>query len=174
VVAYLADRSAEEGYPDPPRGDPAAGRRTLESVGCLACHRVDDEDKRGIDGLLHASFRAHGPNLEGTGSKLKPGWLYAWLRDPKAYWHDTRMPDLRLSDREAADVTAYLMTLRNEEFAAKPRPAIDGALRDAVVREYLVSQFPVKQADEKLQAMDERQKTLFLGERTIGRYGCFG
>ena len=22
--------------------------------------------------------------------------------------------------------------------------------------------------------MDDRQKTLFLGEKTIGRYGCFG
>ena len=174
VVAYLADRSGAEDYPEPPRGDAAAGRRTLESVGCLACHRVNDEDRRGIDGLLHASFRTHGPNLEGTGSKVKAGWLYAWVREPKAYWHDTRMPDLRLSDKEAADVTAYLMTLQNEAFAAKPRPSMDAALRDTIVREYLVTQFPVKQAEEKLAAMDDRQKTLFLGERTIGRYGCFG
>jgi len=173
AVAYLMARSSRKAYPDPPRGDLEAGRRTFEAVGCLACHRIGD-DKRGVEGPTMGSFRAHGPNLDGSGSKLNPGWLYAWIRDPKGEWHDTRMPDLRLSDKEAADVTAYLMSLKNDEFMARPRPALDPLRRDGLVREYLVAQYSVKQAEEKLASMSDNERTLFLGERTIFRGGCFG
>jgi cytochrome c2 len=183
AVAYLFEKSGRDAYPPPPAGDLQAGRKTFETVGCLACHRIGN-DRRGIDtampdgtvqkGLDAAAFRTHGPNLDGTGSKVDAGWLYSWVRDPKGYWHETRMPNLRLTEKEAADVTAYLMSLRHDDFMARPRPALDTKLRDTIVREYLVAQFPTRQADEKLGSMDDHAKTLFLGERTIGRYGCFG
>ena len=35
------------------------------------------------------------------------------------------MPNLRLTDREAADVTSYLMSLRNEEFESQLVPQPD-------------------------------------------------
>ena len=173
VVAYLIDHSGKQEYPAPPRGDLDAGRKTFESVGCLGCHRIGP-DKRGIEGLDAAAFREHGPNLEGTGSKLNAGWLYAWIRDPKAYWHDTRMPNLRLSETEAADITAYLMSLKTEGFAERPRPANDTKARDAIVLDYLKAQWSMVQAESKLAAMDDHARTAFLGERTIARYGCFG
>ena len=50
----------------------------------------------------------HGPNLRGVSTKTNPEWLFAWLKDPAAYWAETRMPDLRLSDQEAADIVAYM------------------------------------------------------------------
>jgi mono/diheme cytochrome c family protein len=84
------------------------------------------------------------------------------------------MPNLRLTEKEAADITAYLMSLKNDEFMARPRPALDAERRDGMVREYLLAQYSVKQADERLAAMDDRQRTLFLGERTLFRGGCFG
>jgi cytochrome c2 len=173
VTAYLVAKSKAERYPAAPAGDMEAGRKAFETVGCLACHRVGD-DKRGVDALEMASFRTHGPNLDGTGSKLDAGWLYAWIRNPKGYWHETKMPSLRLTEREAADITAYLMGLKNDAFAARPRPALDGQVRDRIVREYLLAQNSVQQADAKLAAMSEQQRSLFLGERTVGRYGCFG
>jgi cytochrome c2 len=174
VAAYLVANAAPEAYPAAPAGDLAAGRRTFETVGCLGCHRIGD-DQRGMDKFVASSYRAHGPNLDGTGSKVNPGWLYSWLRSPKDYWHDTRMPNLRLSDQEAADLVAYLMSLRNDAFLGRPRPAIDPGIRDAIVREHLVAaNVPVKQADQQLAAMDDRQRTLFVGEKTIARYGCFG
>ncbi|HET7294134.1 MAG TPA: c-type cytochrome [Vicinamibacteria bacterium] len=173
AVAYLMDRSARVEFPRPPQGDREKGRRLFESVGCLGCHRVGD-DRRGVEGLAMASFRTHGPNLDGSGSKLDPGWVYSWIRNPKRLWPETRMPDLRLTDAEAADITAYLMSLKSDGFLARPRPALDAGRRDAMVREYLLAQYPVKQAEEKLAAMDDRQRTLFLGERTIFRAGCFG
>jgi cytochrome c2 len=173
VVAYVSEKSGTVAYPAPPKGDAAAGRKTFESVGCLACHRVGD-DRRGITGIESAAFRTHGPNLDGTGSKVNAGWLYAWVRNPKSYWHETKMPNLRLSEREAADVTAYLMSLKKDDFLARARPPLDAKLRDTIALEYLRAQYTVSQADEKLAAMDDHARTLFLGEKTIGRYGCFG
>jgi cytochrome c2 len=161
-------------YPPPPAGDAAAGQKTFETIGCLGCHRVG-EDRRGVDTFAAASPRTHGPNLSGTGSKVNAGWLYSWVRDPKGYWHETRMPSLRLSDKEAADLTAYLMTLKNDGFRGRPRPAMDARIRDEAIREHLLAaSVPVRQAEQQIASMDDRQKTLFLGERTIGRYGCFG
>jgi mono/diheme cytochrome c family protein len=173
VVAYIAGKSAKVPYPAPPTGDAVSGRKTFETVGCLACHRIGP-DERGIEGLAAASFRTHGPNLDGTGSKVNPAWLYSWLRNPKAYWHDTKMPNLRLTEKEAADVTAYLMSLTNDDFVSRPRPAMDATVRDTIVLEYLKSQQTVAQAQEKLAGMNDEARTLFLGEKTIGRYGCFG
>jgi mono/diheme cytochrome c family protein len=174
VVAYLTEKSSREAYPAPPAGDLAAGRKTLETVGCLGCHRIG-QDSRGVPEIAAASFRTHGPNLDGTGSKVSAGWLYAWVKDPKGYWHETRMPNLRLSDKEAADITAYLMSLKEDAFMARARPAIDPALRDNLVREHLfAASVPTKEVEAKLAAMDDHQRTLFVGEKTIGRYGCFG
>jgi cytochrome c2 len=184
VVAYLGEKSARDPYPAPPAGDLAEGRRTFETVGCLACHRVG-EDRRGVDqtlpdggtkkGFDAASFRTHGPNLDGTGSKVSPGWLYAWVRSPKGYWHETKMPNLRLTDQEGANVTAYLMSLKNDSFMARARPAIDPGVRDLIIREHLLAaNVPVKEAEKQIASMDDHQRTLFVGEKTIGRYGCFG
>jgi cytochrome c2 len=196
VAAYIVANSETVNYPAPPPGDIKAGRLLVEGavekdgskpyggVGCMACHRIGD-DHRGIDVVKTAdgksvpmaasSFRTHGPNLDGSGSKLNAGWLYAWVKNPKGYWHETKMPNLRLTDKEAADVTAYLMSLKNDEFMKRERPGTDAALRDKIIlEEYLENQFSKADAKAKLAAMDEHARTLFLGEKTIGRYGCFG
>jgi cytochrome c2 len=183
VAAYIVANSSTETYPAPPGGDLTAGRKVFETVGCLACHRVGD-DQRGMEviktaagkdvPIAAASFRTHGPNLDGTGTKLNAGWVYSWVKNPKGYWHETRMPNLRLTDREAADVTAYLMSLKNDEFMARQRPALDTTLRDKAILEILENTLTKGAAKAKFDSMDDRQKTLFLGERTIGRYGCFG
>jgi cytochrome c2 len=174
VVAYVVEKSARKAYPAPPAGDLVAGRKLFESVGCLACHRVG-EDKRGLSGPDAANFRAHGPHLDGTGSKVNAGWLYSWVRNPKGYWHDTKMPNLRLTEKEAADVTAYLMSLKNEAFIAPPRPPLNKEVRDDILlKQYFEAQYSVGEAKQRLAALDDRQRTLFLGEKTIGRYGCFG
>jgi len=173
VVGYLMSHSESERQPAPPPGDLRRGRELFENVGCLGCHRVGD-DMRGVDGIPAASYRWHGPNLDGTGTKLDPGWVYAWIQNPKGLWHETRMPRLRLTSAEAADITAYLVSLRNDEFAARERPTSDPAVVDQIIREYLLEQNTIDESEQKLQAMSAEEKTLFLGERTISRYGCFG
>jgi cytochrome c2 len=184
VAAYIVASAETVTYPAPAAGDLTAGKKLVESVGCMACHRIGD-DRRGLEvvktargesvPMLAASFRTHGPNLDGSGSKLSAGWLYAWVRNPKGYWHETKMPNLRLSDKEAADITAYLMSLKNEAFMARQRAAMDATLRDEIIlKEYLENQYSKSEAAAKLATMDDKQRTLFLGEKTIGRYGCFG
>ncbi len=49
--------------------------------------------------------KLQGPNLLGMGSKVTPEWLFNWLKNPHEYMSTTRMPDLRLSDSEARDLT---------------------------------------------------------------------
>jgi cytochrome c2 len=184
VVAYVVASSETVKYPAPPAGSLDAGKALVESVGCMACHRIGD-DHLGIDvvktaggqsvPMPAASFRTHGPNLDGSGTKLNAGWLFAWVKNPKGLWHETKMPNLRLTDKEAADVTAYLMSLKNDEFMGRPRPAIDKTLRDEIIlKQYLQTLSSKAEAKKKLDAMDDTARTLFLGEKTIGRYGCFG
>lgn len=62
-------------------------------------------------------FSRFGPELSGIGSKVSYEWLYAWLMNPHAYAPDTKMPSMRLTPPEAADLAAYLGTLKNDRFA---------------------------------------------------------
>ncbi|GIT40959.1 MAG: hypothetical protein Ct9H300mP9_8090 [Candidatus Neomarinimicrobiota bacterium] len=47
------------------------------------------------------------------GSKVSAEWLFNWLKQPHDYMASTRMPNLRLSDQEAKDLTAYLWVVRS-------------------------------------------------------------
>lgn len=61
-------------------------------------------------------FSRFAPELSNEGSKVTFEWLYSWLRQPTHYAPDTKMPNLRLSPGDAADLAAYLMTLRDDSF----------------------------------------------------------
>ncbi len=74
------------------------------------------------------AFSRFAPELSGVGSKVRADWLYSWLIEPKHYAQDTKMPSLRLSPGEAADIAAYLMTLKKEDFVQKEF-STDGASR---------------------------------------------
>jgi len=169
IVGYLFDKSApfQTGVSRVPAGDAARGRQLVSEKGCLACHRIGESPTaRGTFG------RDFGPALDRVGDKVSAEWLYDWVRDPKRYFPDTNMPNLRLSDPEAADIVAYLMTLRKG--ALEPPPALDVTLLDQVTEEYLRAKLTSQQAKEKLATMSERDKKVFLGEKLISRYGCFG
>ncbi len=68
-------------------------------------------------------FTRHAPELSAIGSKVSQDWLFSWLKQPTHYNPNTLMPSLRLTDQEAVDLSAYLMTLReNEEFEIREFP----------------------------------------------------
>ena len=169
IVAYVFDKSNPLEYGSVPQGNATQGQWLTENLGCLGCHIVDESNLEEVDW-----YRTRGPSLVGVGSKVNREFLFRWLKEPKHYWEETRMPDLRLTDSEAADITAYLMGLTNETFEALPVPQVDSAALDEITREFLLAGLPMAQADERLASMSTEEKTIYSGENLIRRYGCFG
>lgn len=178
IAEFVFGKSAKDqsgkylAYPPPPAGDAANGEKIVNSVGCMGCHVVDQ--KLTDISFRDRKFRSQGPMLFGAGSKYDAGWLFAWLKDPKQYRHNTRMPNLRLSDKEAADITAFLLNSHNQDFEKKALPEIKAdVLRDTAL-DYLRGTMPMKDAlaevDSKYASDDA--KFQFLGAKLVERYGC--
>jgi cbb3-type cytochrome oxidase cytochrome c subunit len=148
-------------------GDVARGKALVMERGCLGCHRIEESPTmRGTFG------RDFGPALDRVGDKMTAAWVYDWIRNPKRYFAETNMPVLRLTDREAADVTAYLMSLRKGEPA--PPPPLNEELLTEVTVEYLKARLTDAQARERAVSMSVEERKVFLGEKLIGHYGCYG
>jgi mono/diheme cytochrome c family protein len=71
-----------------------------EKYGCQSCHIVG-----GSGGYV-------GPPLDKTGDRLQPGWIYRWLLNPQKYKPETLEPRSGMSEAEAKDITAYLISLK--------------------------------------------------------------
>ena len=171
MVSYLWDRS--DGYrmaAVPAGGNAARGEELVASVGCLACHQLPDSQEPATD--RDALRRQFGPNLAGIGSKTTARWIYNWLLDPASYHAETRMPDMRLTEQEAADVTAYLVSFRNDAYP--PPPPVDEELVGQIVFDFLAKTAPPSVAREQAAAMDLGAQLNYAGERLIRQYGCFG
>jgi len=168
VVTYLFENSEEFSVPSaPPPGDIEAGRRLVESVGCLGCHVTTETDRSAA-----GPRRTFGQPLQGVGAKTNYPWIYDWVRNPKHYSPSTYMPNLRLSETEAAEVAAYLTTLGGKAFGP-PTGNPDRRMVDAVLLDYLKTAMPAAAADAELASLDDHAKQLELGRRAIARYGCF-
>jgi mono/diheme cytochrome c family protein len=95
------------------RADAERGKELFDAKGCIACHQL-----HGKGGDVGPSLSTQVPEFpQGTwvGDKLKGGWIYRWLRNPQSLVSDTLEPNLGLSDQEALDLTAYLLTLKNPD-----------------------------------------------------------
>lgn len=98
-----------------PRGSSSRGGKLMAEVGCFGCHATEDLYAEGDAALdliaepISASRWRHGPDLSRIGSKTTAEWVYNWVKNPDHYWEGSRMPSLRLTNREAADITAFLM-----------------------------------------------------------------
>ncbi len=110
ATAYLFSVSKSDWSPVTmnARGSAANGERLIATVGCKACHVVTPEDREHRTNGLPYDI---GPDLGTVAKKVNEDWLYDWIKNPKHYSPQTRMPSLRLSDQEAADIVAYLMQI---------------------------------------------------------------
>ena len=81
------------------------GQELYGQLGCHACHQLGTKG-----GYV-------GPELSTTGTRLKPGWIAAWLSTPQAYKPGTLQPDYGLSGVDARALTAYLATLGRSDAA---------------------------------------------------------
>lgn len=154
VAAYIWSQSKEEGdkwtqeHPAPAgfrEGDPndiAKGKKLVETIGCKGCHGFADGEFSTPLGKSKDLI----PNLKDIAAKVVgPQWIYHWIKEPRSFQHDTRMPSLRLSDDEALSITNYLMSL-----GGRPDP---------------VAGIQEKLADAK---------NIKRGETLVRKWGCFG
>ncbi|OJW08773.1 MAG: hypothetical protein BGO49_08250 [Planctomycetales bacterium 71-10] len=211
IVRYLTAKSEPAAEPPAPPEEPDAdrGKETFLKKGCLACHQhrpyesadpssrpdpADTFDPSVFPESARPFAKADlGPNLVNVAAKFPDdgrgrAWLAGWLKDPGAHDPDSRMPDLQLSDQEAADVAAWLMSVSGGWPAkvdappadAKPvRDAVDDLVRLYVKKSgYKKGREPVAVApgevDSFVAGLSADDKLMFLGEKTIARLGCFG
>ncbi len=181
ITAYLAKKSV----PFEPlkmasqaMGDAAKGKELVGSIGCLGCHAVADFPRKnppaGTLGHLDPRVPMFGPELNQLGSKVSKEWLYSWLINPKHYSADTAMPNMKLSSTEANDIAEYLLTKRNVNFENIVAPTPQDKARDKAMVTYLEAAMSPKEAAVKLASMSLDDKKMFLGEKLIGHYGCYG
>ncbi|OGW89058.1 MAG: hypothetical protein A3A73_03250 [Omnitrophica bacterium RIFCSPLOWO2_01_FULL_50_24] len=164
MAAYLSQHSNIIELETPPmEGDPEIGKRLIEEVGCLGCHSHED-----------AKVNHHGPELTSMGSKVSREWLYTWLKNPKHYAPETRMPSVRLTDEEAAHITRYLITDRNEPFDALELPRVSEQDLDQLAVDFLTRNVTHDEANAALAKMNVEEKFEFVGKKAILEQGCFG
>jgi mono/diheme cytochrome c family protein len=89
----------------PDAGIPTAGRLLIKEKGCAGCHDISE--------LFEVESR--GPDLDGIGNKVTRAWLFHWLKNPRDYLKDSRMPSFRLSDDEIIDLVEFLMSLNGKD-----------------------------------------------------------
>jgi cbb3-type cytochrome oxidase cytochrome c subunit len=156
-------------------GNAEKGQELFDVVGCRGCHVIENNPNNMTEDIQLADLlKEHGPNLINLGSKTSAQWLYNWLRDPSEYWHDTRMPNLRLSDEEAENLTAYLMNSTNTEFDTfEPIQMSEEAL-DEIALGWLRKMYPEKEANSRLADMAFDNKIDYVADKSIRYYGCFG
>jgi mono/diheme cytochrome c family protein len=94
IAHFLASRSSGTSA-ESAKGDAAAGKDLFHSIGCVACHSPADKPLPGSVPLT-------------LGRQYRKGALAAFLLDPVAVRPAGRMPDMRLSTTEAANLEAYL------------------------------------------------------------------
>jgi cbb3-type cytochrome oxidase cytochrome c subunit len=173
IVHYLFENSTDAVFATEGKlGDPVRGKQLVESLGCLGCHVVEHEPTDAVNSLDRMN-RRHGPNLINIGSKTDARWTYNWIKDPTFYNPISRMPDLRLSDDEAGDITAYLLSSRNVEFENTDIPPLDEEELDAIAIGWLAKSNPTATAIEQVQNMEIDEKLEYVGEKSILLYGCF-
>jgi mono/diheme cytochrome c family protein len=149
-------------------GNGENGKKLISEIGCLGCH--------GVEGLEDQSKKVGayaGPYLTGTGSKVQPDWLVSWLKKPWHYQEDTIMPSMRLTDGEANDIATYLLSLRNKKFEEMKFASFDKKVRDEILVDYYSAFDTQASATKKVAAISDHDKTIELGQRSIGKYGCY-
>jgi len=154
-------------------GDQEKGRVLVNSLGCKGCHQIQPEPDPEYDQSVDAIRTEQGPNLIRLGSKVNRQWLLGWLKNPYSYHPDTKMPNLRLNDQEAADITAYLLADKNKMFDQLAVPTVNESIVDQISADFLSQLLRQDQVDQRLEDMEISEKLNYAGEKLIGNYGCY-
>ncbi|MFQ5641142.1 MAG: cytochrome b N-terminal domain-containing protein [bacterium] len=104
--------------------DPVMGKQLYDALKCAECHAQPSQDEN------------LPPGLEFAGNKFQQAWLIEYLQNPhRIRWQKkderpvVRMPDFHLTDREATNLSAYLLS--NKQNRKFPELEFDWAEADS-------------------------------------------
>jgi mono/diheme cytochrome c family protein len=123
------------------------GRSLYNTSRCVICHPRD-----GLGGTVKYVYA---PDHTKIASKISKNWLFRWIKDPKAYHPETKMPHFRFTDKEIEDLVAFM----SGEF-------IDW---DALEEEEEEKGEDVKAVKKEIDPASAEK-----GRKLIKKYGCFG
>ena len=174
IVHYLFENSdSYEMKKVPVKGDPDTGEMLVKSLGCMGCHRLEEDSNGNSKPTFDEMRIQQGPNLIYLGSKTNQQWIYNWIRNPQSYHPDTKMPDLRITKQEAADISSFLISNENDEFDSQSIPELDVNELDQIVVSFLEQTKRKTEVDAELASWDINKKLNFAGSKLIRHYGCF-
>lgn len=75
------------------------------SFGCISCHRTLN-----LVGKVRGGVS--GPSLVSSGLRLKPDWIFHWLKTPQKFMYEGRMPVFDLDEETAIHITKYIFSIR--------------------------------------------------------------
>ena len=88
------------------KGERAQTKMLFErSFGCISCHRALN-----LVGKVRGGVS--GPSLVNSGLRLKPDWIFHWLKTPQKFMYEGRMPVFDLDDETTIRITKYILSLR--------------------------------------------------------------
>ena len=104
-------------------GGPAAdqGQITFNQLFCVTCHALA-VDRGGETALIGGDI---GPELTKVGSKVKPDWLIAWLRNPQSYLEHTGMSQFEWTDKDLSQVSQFILTRLTDPDLLKDVPKLE-------------------------------------------------
>jgi len=118
LVEYLS--SLKQDMPKMPAGDGAHGKELYHKIGCVACHEPGTDFR---PTKVPAEMEVEKPGNASVPIAFADVYdvnsLALFLKNPLAHRPSGRMPDLRLTDQEAADIAAYLHVGRQQEKATE-------------------------------------------------------
>ncbi len=79
----------------------------FDSHGCRSCHKIGE---RGGNA---------GPDLTMVGHRRSHEWLDRWLASPRAYMHDTKMPEQGLAATDRKALADFLSTLKGAAWGSR-------------------------------------------------------
>ena len=75
------------------------------TFGCISCHRALN-----LVGKVRGGVS--GPSLINSGERLKPDWVFHWLKTPQQFMHEGRMPVFDMNEETTVLITKYILSIR--------------------------------------------------------------
>ena len=133
------------------------GKTLVSSLGCLGCH------------IINKKGNGFAPDLSGIGNKVKPEWLFQFLKKPKNYDPKTIIPDLAIQENEIESIAAYLMSLKKDKHDMENPPT-----SPFVKGGFILSPSLAKRGKGRFYESKLLPENIEKGRRLVKELGCTG